>query len=865
MDQRLALLQCPGCRGSLVASPGHAACQACGAKYPVVDGNIIDFVGGKHATQLDPAHYDHGIDDQWAFTSYDRICRCLAERWPASLGSVVEIGCGSGAFSRAVLSRAVVRDIVLTDVSVDMLRICSRHLERLDLASRVPTTLATYSTAERCFPDASFDTCVGVQVLHHIPDVNGFLAEALRFLKPGGRALFVEPNRIFIRAVASALADIVARLLAHDARPTSDRQSLLNWIAQARQGVLHQGDMEFLAAFEDKHMFVGEEFEQAALQVGFATAEALPATPDPSAADFVGSLLGALGISREAIAEVVQMLPEFAAPYITQLDRKDISQSYVFWLAKGMEQRAYRPPPTTQSNRKELQTEYRPGGPASDDGPPPRWHIEVKLDAVPDAVTVNLSGWCLLTTDVRWIRARINELSRDAAVWRPRADVHLVFNQSGSYVPWNSLCCGVTADLRFDGAAAQGTGLSFSMQIILMDGAVLNMRLPPSIQLGETFLLVSPDGASDADATGRPSADMSVRTISAPQSSDATRPQVPPIGQSSDQPLARSAPAKEIPMPGAFKLDAVLPALWTDRPNWVTQLRALAATGFVNQTEADQLAHFADHGWLLMQQAIEPALIDDFVSDIRNLYQKPGMFASTDFRGGRSQKLNGNRPDDLESLYDLYVNLQSSRRVCMHPKITHFLSLVFQSRVLAFQQLLFQRTNGHQWHQDTAYVVVDTPTFMAATWIALQDIVEGSGELAYYDRSHRLPHYMFSNGTTKHQDGNTDGAQYIRDLEEACQSRQLAYGRLLAKKGDVFFWTADLVHRSHPRTLPPETPRMSCVTHYCPATSMPHWFSDHEKRGIEPCGDAGGFASSFYKLPNLGKPIRPEPRWEFYN
>ena len=73
---------------------------------------------------------------------------------------------------------------------------------------------------------------------------------------------------------------------------------------------------------------------------------------------------------------------------------------------------------------------------------------------------------------------------------------------------------------------------------------------------------------------------------------------------------------------------------------------------------------------------------------------------------------------------------------------------------MPFQQLLFQVTNGHQWHQDTAYVVVDTPTLLVATWIALQDIEEGSGELAYYDRSHRLPHYIFSNGK-KHSDGDT--------------------------------------------------------------------------------------------------------------
>ena len=147
------------------------------------------------------------------------------------------------------------------------------------------------------------------------------------------------------------------------------------------------------------------------------------------------------------------------------------------------------------------------------------------------------------------------------------------------------------------------------------------------------------------------------------------------------------------------------------------------------------------------------------------------------------------------------------------PQYHPFLSLVFQANVLTFQQLLFQGTNGHQWHQDPAYVVVDTPTFLAATWIALQDIQEGSGELADYDQSHRLPHDTFSNGA-RHSDGDTPN--YSREMEEACQLRQLTHHRLLAKKGDVFFWAADLVHRSHPMSLPQGTPRMSCVTHYCP-------------------------------------------------
>jgi hypothetical protein len=121
-------------------------------------------------------------------------------------------------------------------------------------------------------------------------------------------------------------------------------------------------------------------------------------------------------------------------------------------------------------------------------------------------------------------------------------------------------------------------------------------------------------------------------------------------------------------MPGSFQPDVTLPGLWTDQPDWLNRLRALAATGHINQADADQLAHFAEHGWLLMERAIEPEFVDTLVNDIRNLHRHPGYFATTDFRHGRSQKLNGNQPDELESIFDLYVNLQSSRHVCMHPR-----------------------------------------------------------------------------------------------------------------------------------------------------------------------------------------------------
>ena len=78
--------------------------------------------------------------------------------------------------------------------------------------------------------------------------------------------------------------------------------------------------------------------------------------------------------------------------------------------------------------------------------------------------------------------------------------------------------------------------------------------------------------------------------------------------------------------------------------------------------------------------------------------------------------------------------------------------------------------------------------------------------------------------------GADDQDLYNAELHAACQRQGMAYERFLAKKGDVFFWTADLVHRSHDRVLPAETSRLSCVTHYHPASTAPFWFRFHPDR-----------------------------------
>ena len=80
------------------------------------------------------------------------------------------------------------------------------------------------------------------------------------------------------------------------------------------------------------------------------------------------------------------------------------------------------------------------------------------------------------------------------------------------------------------------------------------------------------------------------------------------------------------------KAPSDLKILWTDRPDAAERLRALSASKAINAAEKRDLAHFIKHGWLIWRNAVEPELIDKFVSDIRNHHKQPGKFLTTNHR-----------------------------------------------------------------------------------------------------------------------------------------------------------------------------------------------------------------------------------------
>lgn len=303
--------------------------------------------------------------------------------------------------------------------------------------------------------------------------------------------------------------------------------------------------------------------------------------------------------------------------------------------------------------------------------------------------------------------------------------------------------------------------------------------------------------------------------------------------------------------------------LWPLQDGALERIERAVGDGSMTAAEAEGLRHFREHGYIVWEGLIDSAEIDQLVSDIAAIREHPGRYLLTDHRRSRPFRASGPDFDHYENILDTYVNMESARNVCFHPTILRFLELLFDERPVATQQLLFQRSNIHPLHQDTAFVCMREPMLMVATWIALEDVVPGRGELTYYDGSHRVPHYRFADGSKRFQpeldDEDTAREHILRHCDElGCVKRDF-----IAKKGDVFLWAADLLHGSNPRTRSPEETRMSAVTHYCPESTEPLYFIRLPQHRVRvPYGERALIASSHYRLPTtepVAQPAFPLP------
>jgi len=167
------------------------------------------------------------------------------------------------------------------------------------------------------------------------------------------------------------------------------------------------------------------------------------------------------------------------------------------------------------------------------------------------------------------------------------------------------------------------------------------------------------------------------------------------------------------------------------------------------------------------------------------------------------------------------------------------------------QSLSFESGSAQGFHRDTMYVIVDPPLALAASWIALEDVQPGSGELSYYEGSHALPGLLFHEDTYKSwhptRDGIEEHDRLSYELIDRCEEAGLPQRTLMAKEGEILIWSADLAHAGLPIEDTSLT-RRSLVGHYCPEWAVPKYFDQFPHLASRRPYGGGSYASTHYSV-----------------
>ena len=153
-----------------------------------------------------------------------------------------------------------------------------------------------------------------------------------------------------------------------------------------------------------------------------------------------------------------------------------------------------------------------------------------------------------------------------------------------------------------------------------------------------------------------------------------------------------------------------------------------------------------------------------------------------------------------------------------HADVLKWVDLLFGRKTVPFQTIMGHAGSEQAAHSDSIHMTTYPLGYLVANWIAFEDITEDSGVLEYYPGSHKLPYLLSADvGIAEYEFKEKGYSVYSERYEPAiraeCEAAGFPKETFLAKKGDVLFWHANLVHGGG-RRIDPNASRKALVCHY---------------------------------------------------
>jgi SAM-dependent methyltransferase len=224
----------------------------------------------------DETGYDSYYDSDPANSRVGKgLVRLLTDRGADLSGPALEIGCGTGLVSLGLAAASPYPVTIFTDPSPAFLEITRAKIRKhgIDESGLVFAVLMGEEIGR--IPAGALSLVVLRSTLHHVLDVEAFIAAAARTLRPGGVLTFQEPcmeGYVLMGAMAQFLPELAR---ADGVELSADQRQQVELFANS-MAFYSRRDVDKSQA-EDKHLFRVDEIMATAAGHGLAT-EFLPNT-----------------------------------------------------------------------------------------------------------------------------------------------------------------------------------------------------------------------------------------------------------------------------------------------------------------------------------------------------------------------------------------------------------------------------------------------------------------------------------------------------------------------------------------------------------------------------------------------------------